>query len=135
MNKPKIVVTSGYFNPVHMGHIKMFEEAKKLGDLLYVIVNNDKQVTIKGSKVFMNEKERCDIIRAIKYIDYVVLSIDEDGTICKTIDLLRPNIFAKGGDSTPDNVPEREICETNGTQIVYGVGGDKIQSSSWLKNK
>jgi len=129
------VVTSGYFNPVHIGHIKLFEEASKLGDWLVVIVNNDNQVKLKGSKVFMDETERCDIIRAIRYVDEVILSVDQDRTICQTLDMIKPNIFAKGGDSTPDNVPEKEVCEKNNTQIIYNVGGDKIQSSSWLKSK
>jgi cytidyltransferase-like protein len=126
------VCTSGYYNPVHIGHIRLFEEASKLGRLV-VIVNNDEQVKLKGSKPFMNEQERCDIIRAIKYVGEVVLSIDTDKTICKTLELVRPNIFAKGGDSTPQNVPEQEICDIIGCNIIYDVGGSKIQSSSWLK--
>ncbi len=121
------VCTSGYMNPLHIGHIKLMEEAKKLGDYLVVIVNNDLQVKLKGSKPFMNEKERCDIIRALRCVDEVVLSIDTDRTIIKTLTLIKPEIFAKGGDSTPENVPEKDICK-----IVYGVGGGKIQSSSWL---
>ena len=129
------VVTSGYYNPVHIGHIKLFEEAKKLGDYLIVIVNNDNQVKLKGSKEFMSEQERCDIIKSIRYVDEVVLSIDQDRTIRLTLDMIKPNIFAKGGDSTPDNVPEKEVCDKNNTQIIYNVGGGKIQSSSWLKSK
>ncbi len=129
-----IVCTSGYFNPAHIGHIKLFEEAKKLGSTLIVIVNNDLQVKLKGSKPFMNEKERCDIIRAIKYVDHVVLSIDTDKTIIKTLTMVNPNIFAKGGDSTIDNIPEKEVCEKLGIKLITGIGGGKIQSSSWLKN-
>jgi cytidyltransferase-like protein len=129
------VCTSGYFNPVHIGHIRLFEEAKSLGDRLIVIVNNDKQVIHKGAKVFMDEKERCAIIRALKCVDEVILSIDDDKTICKTIEFVCPNIFAKGGDSTPDNVPEKNVCERLDIKIIYGVGGNKIQSSSWLKSQ
>ncbi len=121
-------------NPVHVGHIELFERAKALGDYLVVIVNNDAQVTLKGSKVFMDEDERCAIIKAIKYVDEVVLSVDTDKTICKTLKMIQPDIFAKGGDSTPDNVPEKDVCDEMGTKIVYGLG-DKIQSSSWLKEK
>lgn len=124
------VCTSGYFNPVHIGHIRLMEEAKKLGDYLIVIVNNDEQVKLKGSKPFMKELERCAIIKALRCVDEVVLSIDADRTIIKTLTMIKPDIFAKGGDSTPDNVPEKDICK-----IVYGVGGGKIQSSSWLKSQ
>ena len=131
----KIVCTSGHFNPVHVGHIKLFERAKAQGDYLVVIVNNDKQVELKGSKVFMDENERCAIIKALKCVDEVVLSIDTDKTIIKTLTMIKPNIFCKGGDSTPANVPEQAICDDLGIQIIYGVGGNKIQSSSWLKAK
>ncbi len=127
------VATSGYFNPIHVGHIKLLEEASKLGGRLVVIVNNDRQVTLKGSKPFMNEKERCAILRAIKYVDEVILSVDEDRSICKTLEMIEPNIFAKGGDSTDENVPEKDICRKMGTKIILGIGGGKIQSSSWLK--
>ena len=129
------VVTSGYFNPVHIGHITLFREAKRLGDYLIVIVNNDHQVKLKGSKLFMDEKERCAIIKSLKYVDEVVLSIDRDKTIKRTLSMIRPNIFAKGGDSTPENVPEIDVCRTHDIELVFGVGGGKIQSSSWLLNK
>jgi len=124
------VATSGYFDPAHRGHLQLFREAKALGDYLIVIVNNDYQRSLKGSKPFMNEIERCEMIQAIKYVDEVVLSIDNDRTVCKTLAMISPDIFAKGGDSTDKNVPEKGICK-----IVYGVGGGKIQSSSWLKAK
>ncbi len=127
------VVTSGYYNPVHIGHIKLFKEASKLGGKLTVIVNNDEQVKLKGSKTFMDEKERCAIIRAIKYVDEVILSVDADKTVSKTLEMIEPNIFAKGGDSTSLNIPEKEVCEKLNCKIVLGIGGDKIQSSSWLK--
>lgn len=127
------VVTSGHFNPLHIGHVKLLEEASKLGGRLTVIVSSDKQVTLKGSKPFMNEKERCAIIKALRCVDEVVLAIDEDKTVCKTLEMLKPTIFAKGGDSTHDNVPEKDVCKKNGIKIVFDVGGDKIQSSSWLK--
>lgn len=123
------VCTSGFFNPVHVGHIKLMEEAKKLGDYLVVIVNNDEQVKLKGSKVFMNEQERCAIIRALRCVDEVVLSIDKDRTVIETLKMIKPDIFAKGGDSTDTNVPEKDVCG----KLILGVGGDKIQSSSWLK--
>lgn len=125
------VCTSGYFNPVHVGHIALLKRARELGDRLVVIVNTDYQVSLKGSKPFMNEQERCDIVRAIRYVDEVVLSIDEDRTIRKTLQMIEPDIFAKGGDSTFDNVPELAVCKRLGIKVVTGLG-DKIQSSSWL---
>jgi cytidyltransferase-like protein len=122
------VCTSGYFNPLHKGHVRLIQEARKLGDRLVVIVNNDTQVRLKGSVPFMDEMERLEIVSALRDVDQAVLSIDDDSTVCKTLSRIRPNLFAKGGDSTSSNVPEQEIC-----QVVFGVGGGKIQSSSWLK--
>ena len=138
-NKKEIlVVTSGYFDPLHRGHLELFCRAKKLGTKLIVIVNNDGQTKLKKGFPFMSEKERLAIINSLKMVDRAVLSIDQDKTVRKTLGLLRPHIFAKGGDSTLNNVPEREICEKLGIRLVLGLG-DKIQSSSWLlkdlKNK
>ena len=130
-----IVCTSGYFNPLHIGHLELLKEAKKLGDYLIVIVNNDEQVKLKGSKVFMNEKERVEIVKSIKYVDRVILSIDQDRTIKRTLKAIYPHIFVKGGDSIPENTPELELCDELGIKVVFNVGGDKIQSSSLLKNE
>jgi cytidyltransferase-like protein len=132
-NRLRVVVASGYFNPLHSGHVKLLEEARKLGDYLIVIVNNDKQVKLKGSVPFMKEGERMKIVSSLKCVDEVVLSIDKDRTVVKTLASI-PNvkIFAKGGDSTPSNVPEIAICEAKGIELVLGVGGKKTQSSSWL---
>lgn len=126
----KIVATSGYFNPLHIGHLNLIKEAKALGDYLVVIVNNNEQVKLKGSKIFQDEKERVEIVKALKYVDKVILSIDKDRTIRETLKTINPDIFAKGGDSTPENTPEKDL----GIKVVYNVGGSKIQSSSWLKN-
>lgn len=134
----KVVITSGYFNPLHIGHINLIRDAKKLGDFLVVIVNNDEQVKIKGSVPFMPESERIEIVKAIKYVDEVFLSIDKDtGRQDKTLIFLSEKykgneiIFAKGGDSTMENV-EADTCKKLGIKIVLDVGGGKIQSSSWL---
>lgn len=133
IKKEILVAVSGYFNPIHIGHIRMFEQAKKLGDKLIVIVNNDKQVKLKGSTPFMNEKERVEIVKSIKPVDKVILSIDKDKTVCQTLKLIKPDIFAKGGDSNRDNTPEIQICEEINCKIVFNIGhGGKIQSSSWL---
>ena len=137
----KVVITSGYFNPLHIGHINLISEAKKLGDYLIVIVNNDKQVKLKGSAPFMEEQERMEIIRALKHADEVMLSIDvDDGYQSKSLEFLAKKfagselIFAKGGDRNFDNLPEceKKVCCDFGIKVVNKVGGDKVQSSSWL---
>ncbi|MDO8663399.1 MAG: adenylyltransferase/cytidyltransferase family protein [Candidatus Wildermuthbacteria bacterium] len=135
--KSKIVVAvSGYFNPVHIGHVRMFEEAKKLGTKLVVIVNNDEQVKLKGSFPFMNEKERMEIIASFSAVDNVILAIDKDRTVCKTIELIKPDIFANGGDRTENNIPEVAVCKEINCKMIFNVGkGGKIQSSSWLLKK
>lgn len=133
-NKKEIIVAvSGYFNPVHIGHIRMFKRAKKIGDKLIVIVNNDNQVKLKGSVQFMNEKERMEIISALKLVDKVILSIDKDKTVCKTLKLIKPHIFANGGDRNQKNIPEVDICKEINCKMIFNIGrGGKIQSSSWL---
>jgi len=135
--KKKIVVAvSGYFNPLHIGHIRLFEEAKKLGTKLVVIINNDKQVKLKGSIPFMKEKERMEIVSALSAVDNVVLAIDKDKTVCETLKIIRPDIFANGGDRSKNNIPEVAVCEEINCEMVFSVGrGGKVQSSSWLLEK
>lgn len=138
----KVIITSGFFNPLHIGHIKLIEKAKALGDFLIVIVNNDKQVKIKGSVPFMPEQERIEIIKALRYADEVILSVDSDGTVAKSLRVVANRhpecelFFAKGGDRNAGNIPEseREVCKKFNIKIINNVGGDKIQSSSWLLN-
>jgi len=134
-----IVIVSGYFNPLHSGHIDYLREAKKLGRKLIVIVNNDEQVKLKGSKPFMTEKERLKIIMAIRYVDVAFISPDKDksskqGIISakKIIPKEAPIVFANGGDRTAENVLEIDLCKELGIEMAYGVGGDKKQSSSNL---
>jgi cytidyltransferase-like protein len=133
----KVVITSGYFNPIHVGHINLIKEAKKLGDFLVVIVNNDQQVKIKGSMPFMPEQERIEIIKALKYADDVVLSVDKDGSVIESLKMVAKMYpgelcFAKGGDRNVDNIPEKQVCEDFNIKVINGVGGGKVQSSSWL---
>lgn len=128
------IVTSGYFNPLHVGHLDLIREAKKLGHLT-VIVNNDKQVKVKGSFPFMNEVERVEIIKALRDVDEVVLSFDTDGTILRTLKSLEFDVFAKGGDSVEANTPEVSYCMSLGKKIIFNVGGGKRQSSSTLIKK
>jgi len=136
--KNKVVVAvCGGFDPIHVGHIKHFRDAKKLGDILVVMLNTDDWLTKKKGYIFMSFEERKEIIESIRYVDKVTPVIDTDGSVAKTLRKLKPDIFAKGGDRTMDNIPESEInvCERLGIKIVFGVGGGKIQSSSWLIDK
>lgn len=133
--KEKIVVAaSGYFDPLHVGHVEYLREAKKLGDKLVVIVNNTKQTHLKKGFEFMPVKERMEIIRAMKFVDEVVESIDEDEGVCKSLAVVKPHIFAKGGDRFEHEIPETPTCREHGIEIIHGLGA-KIQSSSELVRK
>ena len=136
--KKKVIIVSGYFNPIHKGHLEYFNNAKALCDELYVIVNNDYQRELKGSKPFQDEEERLLIVSNIKAVDKAVLSVDQDGTVCKSIRQLSDQYgkeydfaFANGGDQNNVNVPENPICKELGIELIDGLG-EKIQSSSWL---
>lgn len=133
MNNKKIVVAvSGGFDPVHIGHIRYLKEAKKLGDKLLVILNSDDFLIRKKGKPFMIFAERKEILQAIRWVDEVVPSVDNDQTVCQSLKYYQPDIFAKGGDRTISNIPEKDTCSELGIKMVFGVGGAKIQSSSWL---
>jgi cytidyltransferase-like protein len=127
-----VIALSGYFNPLHVGHLEMIQHARELADEVVVIVNNDLQVQLKGSVPFMPLNERIEILAALRDVDRVVVSIDTDKTVCKTLEILRPDVFGNGGDR-PDkgSIPETEVCERLGIELVFGLG-DKIQSSSTL---
>ena len=138
----KIVMVSGGFDPVHIGHVRLFNEAKKLGDELIVVINNDNWLKLKKGYVFMPEHERKEIIEAFHAVDRVILSSHKKNTkdisITKDIRLLRPHIFAKGGDRNVGNIPSPEVlvCQEIGCEIVNDVGwGGKVQSSSDLVKK
>ena len=139
--KSKAIIVSGYFNPLHKGHLELFEKAKSAGDELWVIVNSDLQRTLKGSKEFMDENERLTIVSAIKYVDKALISIDKDKTQCETLAHIADSInkdfdlfFANGGDQKNDTIAEALICKEKGIGLLEGLG-DKIQSSSWLFKK
>jgi len=148
--KTVIAIASGYFNPLHKGHIELFEKAKEIADKLIVIVNNDKQRELKGSKEFQTEDERCKIISSLRVVDGVLLSIDEDRTVRESLKRLYERykkmevtigipgnpaeyklIFVNGGDQFSNEVAERDVCQQYGIYMIDGMGG-KIQSSSWL---
>lgn len=141
----RVVVISGFFNPLHIGHIDYISAARNLGDFLIVIVNSDDQVKIKGSVPFMNQDDRLRIIRNIKGVDRAVIAIDEDGSVCKTIreefkrlqndPYFEEMVFANGGDRKEGGVPEDVLEEELGVRMIYNAGGDKVQSSSNLIKK
>ena len=136
--KKKAIIVSGYFNPLHKGHIEYFKNAKDHGNALFVIVNNDDQRKLKGSKEFMDEKERFLIVDELKITDKTFLSIDNDRTVSKSIEKIHREYssefdlcFANGGDQTNDSIPEASICAKLNINLIDGLG-NKIQSSSWL---
>jgi len=134
VKESKTVVASGYFDPIHVGHIEYLEMAAKLGDKLVVIVNNDNQAALKKGAPFMTEEDRLKIVSSLKCVDEVFLSIDEDSTVCRSLQAVSPNIFAKGGDRFIDEIPEATTCKEIGAEIVDGLGM-KIRSSSDYYNK
>jgi len=134
----KAVIVSGYFNPLHKGHLELFRKAKEVGDLLIVIVNNDHQRELKGSKFFQDQDERIEIIRELGMVDMAWISIDKDSTQIETLKVMVNKFygsmklaFANGGDQTNETIPEKEICQQFGIELIDGLG-EKIQSSSWL---
>lgn len=136
--KAKVIIVSGYFNPLHKGHLELFEKAKAAGDKLWVIVNSDLQRKLKGSKEFMDQDERLIIVNSIGIVDKALISIDKDKTQCATLADLADKYsseyrlyFANGGDQNNDSIPEVPICKEKKIGLIEGLG-DKIQSSSWL---
>jgi len=139
--KKKAVIVSGYFNPIHKGHLEYFNHAKDLADELFVIVNSDFQRDLKGSKEFQKEEERLFIVKNIKAVDKAIISIDKDRTVCESIRFLFETYgseyqlgFANGGDQNNNSIPEAPICKELNIKLIDGLG-EKIQSSSWLLNK
>jgi D-beta-D-heptose 7-phosphate kinase/D-beta-D-heptose 1-phosphate adenosyltransferase len=137
----KMVIVSGYFNPLHKGHLELFHRAKGYGHKLFVIVNSDHQRELKGSKEFQDEMERLMIIRNLRVVDYSMISIDKDKTQCATLKYLSDIYggeyrlaFANGGDQNNDTIPETYVCIDNEIELIDGLGS-KVQSSSWLLNK
>lgn len=138
----RVIIVSGYFNPIHSGHLDYLEAAKKQGDYLIAIVNSDKQVELKGSDPFMDETERLRLVRALRCVDRAVVAIDEDGTVCQSVrkefhrldndPFIQGISFANGGDRKEGGVPEDSLERELGIRMLYNVGGEKTQSSSTL---
>jgi len=141
VKKKKIVVAvSGGFDPIHIGHVRLFKEAKALGDELIVVLNNDNWLNSKKGFCFMPQGERKEVIEGIKWVDKVVITGHEkntkDRSVCRELKKIRPDIFANGGDRFADNIPEVEVCKKIGCKMVFNIGeGGKVQSSSWLVKK
>lgn len=136
-NKPVVVAVSGGFDPIHPGHVRMFKEAKALGDFLVVILNNDNWLQAKKKYSFMSADERKEVIESIRFVDKVVITKHPkhptDMSVVQELKSLKPDIFANGGDRKADNIPEYELCKKIGIKMVFNVGeGGKIQSSSLL---
>ena len=129
-NKIRVAV-SGYFDPIHVGHLEYLRMAKELGDSLVVIVNNNYQCKLKKGKHFMDENDRVEIVKALRFVDEVFLSVDKDRTVCKSLEEIKPDIFANGGDRATSEVPETPVCKKFNIKMVDGLG-DKIRSSSSL---
>jgi len=133
--KKTVVAVSGYFDPLHVGHLEYLELAKALGDELVVIVNNDAQAIMKKGKPFMSLPDRMKIVGSLKCVDRVIASIDRDGSQCETLRMLKPDIFAKGGDRYAHEIPETPVCKELGIKIIDGLGAKIRSSSDFVKQK
>jgi cytidyltransferase-like protein len=138
----KVVIVSGFFNPLHGGHLDMIERAAGMGDKLIVIVNNDIQQVMKKDKIILSEQNRARLMRALKYVDEVVIALDDDPTVITTLEQIAKNhrgdelIFANGGDRDSEKVvPETEVCEKYGIKMVFGIGGTEKADSSTRINQ
>ena len=139
-NKEHIVAVSGGFDPIHIGHLDMIRDAGLYGDKVVVIVNNDNWLMDKKGFVFMPEKERCELIKGLKGVHEVYLTKhkknDPDRSVCEALKEIKPQVFANGGDrKSIEDVPETKVCHDLRIEMIFNVGGGKVQSSSWLTGK
>lgn len=131
INMSPVIALSGGFDCPHKGHYRMFKDASELADVV-AIVNSDEWLLRKKGYIFMNFEERKEILESCKYIRLVVKADDDDNTVCKSLEKIRPNYFGNGGDRKSENTPETVVCNNLGIELVWNVGGEKIQSSSDL---
>ena len=138
----KIVIVSGFFNPLHGGHLDMIEGGKALGDRLVVIVNNDIQQVMKKDKIILTEQNRARVLSALRHVDEVIIALDDDPTVIKSLEAIANKypeddlIFANGGDRDSEKaIPEGVICRKHNIQMIFGVGGDEKSDSSTRINQ
>jgi len=138
----KRVIVSGFFNPLHGGHLDMIEASKKMGDHLIVIVNNDVQQKLKKDKIILPEQNRVRLMRALRDVDEVVIAIDQDPPVIETLEVLAKKypeddlVFANGGDRDSEKaIPEGEVCHKYNIELVFGVGGNHKADSSTRINQ
>jgi cytidyltransferase-like protein len=138
----KLVIVSGFFNPLHGGHLNMIEAAAHMGDKLIVIVNNDIQQVMKKDKIILSEQNRARLMGALRDVDEVMISVDDDPTVIKSLEKvaqLYPDdqlVFANGGDRDSEKaIPETDVCRKYNIQMVFGVGGDEKADSSTRINQ
>jgi len=129
----KIVVVSGGFDPLHRGHIEHLKEARKLGDKLVVILNKDQFLLKNKGSVFMPYEDRREILRSLGFVDDVIPCVDEDETVCRALEQIKPDIFAKGGDWKDKEIPEKKICEELGIEVITDVGEEMVSDSKFFK--
>src|SRR5258708_18227527 len=139
-SKKITVAVSGGFDPIHVGHVRMFERARSLGDRMVVILNNDNWLHKKKRHIFMPDRERKEVIEALAAVDEVFVTKHpknpKDMSVSRELKMLRPHIFANGGDRKLDNIPEVPVCEAIGCEMIFNIGdGGKVQSRSWLLGK
>ena len=139
MTSVRIAITSGYFDPLHRGHLELLRQSAGQGDKLWVIVNNDRQAALKKGRAFLDEATRLETIAELRMVDRVFLSVDSDASVCASLDVLLAEacaagyqvVFCKGGDRHAGNIPENEVLARHGARLVDGLG-DKIDSSSQI---
>lgn len=132
----RIVAVSGGFDPLHVGHVRMIHAAAALGTRLVVIVNGDEFLMRKKGYIFMPLSERIEILRALRDVDEVVVAVDRNQTVCETLRRVQPHVFANGGDRRAEaDIPEAAVCQELGIEMVFNVGGGKVQSSSELVHR
>ena len=131
--KNKTIVISGGLDPIHVGHVKMIQAAAELGDVI-VVLNSDDWLRRKKGYAFMPFKERSYVLQQIKGVDAVSAVDDSDGTVCEALERLKPDMFGNGGDRTSENTPEASVCNKLNIEMIWNLGGKKIQSSSGLVN-
>jgi glycerol-3-phosphate cytidylyltransferase/D-beta-D-heptose 7-phosphate kinase/D-beta-D-heptose 1-phosphate adenosyltransferase len=137
-----VSIVSGYFNPLHVGHLDMMEAARSLTGYLVVIVNNDAQQVLKKGKVIQPVEDRLRVVRALRVVDDAVEAVDEDGTVKKSLAIVRERyprarlVFANGGDrSQRSRVAESDVCEDLGIELRFGIGGVSKADSSTRINQ